>query len=148
MAKLPLEAERSGHAAAVSRHQRRPRAAPGAGRSWHYMVFCSRCGARPALPLPKGEALCRLHGGRLPQAAERWSMGASSGSWNIALPDSRRRPAGRPWTVEEDRLVLEAAGRGELLAVAEQIDRTRKAVQMRCYALRKGGRATAAETAT
>ena len=145
MAKLPLEAERSGHAAAVSRH---PRAAPGAGRSWHYMVFCSRCGARPALLLPKGEALCRLHGGRLPQAAERWSIGASSGSWNIALPDSRRRPAGRAWTVEEDRLVLEAAGRGELLAVAEQIDRTHKAVQMRCYALWKGGRATAAETAT
>ena len=106
------------------------------------MVFCSRCGARPALPLPKGEALCRLHGGRLPQAAERWSMGASSGSWNIALPDSRRRPADRSWTVEEDRLVMEAAARRELRAVAEQIDRTYKAVQMRCYALRRAGRAS------
>ena len=95
MVKLPLDAERSGQAAAAARHQRHQRAAPGAGRSWHYMVFCSRCGARPALPLPKGKALCRLHGGRLPQAAERWSRGASSGSWNIALPDSRRRPAGR-----------------------------------------------------
>ena len=146
MAKLPLEC--SGQAAAVSRHQRHQRATPRVGRSWHYMVFCSRCGARPALLLPKGEALCRLHGGRLPQAAKRWSMGASSGSWNIALPASRRRPAGRAWTVEEDRLVLEAAARRELRAVAEQIDRTYKAVQMRCYSLRKAGRAPAAGTTT
>ena len=59
------------------------------GHSWHYMVFCSRCGARPALPLPRGaEVLCRLCGGRLPAAAERWSMGASAGTGNIALPRS------------------------------------------------------------
>ncbi len=60
------------------------------GRCWHYMVFCSRCGARPALPLPRGEALCRLHGGRLPAVAERWSRGASSAAGNIVLP--ARRP--------------------------------------------------------
>ena len=95
------------------------------------MVFCSRCGARPALLLPKGAALCRLHGGLLPRAAERWSMGASSGSWNIALPNSRPQPARHAWTAEEDRLVLAAAARRELRAVAEQIDRTYKAVQLR-----------------
>ena len=68
----------------------------GQHRAWHYMVFCSRCGARPALPLPKGEALCRLHGGRLPQPAERWSTGASGGSRNIMLPNSRQLSHRRP----------------------------------------------------
>ena len=57
------------------------------GRAWHCMVFCSRRGARPALPLPKGEALCRL---------QRWSTGASNGSGNIMLPNSRQQPHRRP----------------------------------------------------
>ena len=38
-----------------------------------------------------GEALCRLHGGGLPEVADRWSRGASSVAGNIALP--ARRPA-------------------------------------------------------
>ena len=39
----------------------------------------------------RGEALCRLHGGRLPAVAERWSRGANSAAGNIVLP--ARRPA-------------------------------------------------------
>ena len=57
----------------MQKRSRRP--APPQGRAWHYMVYCTVCGALPALPEPRGKALCRRHGGRLPVEAQRWAMG-------------------------------------------------------------------------
>ena len=78
----------------------------GRGRSWHHMVFCVRCGARPALPLPRGAALCRLCGGRLPAAAERRSQGASSSAGNITLRCPRRAGHGPAAADPSSRLVF------------------------------------------
>ena len=57
---------------------------PPPGRCWHHMEYCEVCGSLPALPLPREEALCRRHGGRVPAEAERWTTGAAA-SWGFKI---------------------------------------------------------------